>query len=97
MDKIPMLDPDMSGKPMKEPTEQSLSIAKQDKLEKSVTLNKSDTDFVDKWSQQISTKLMCGWKLLDEVCERAAGGCYGDLPLVQDLSGEVIKFTSSLF
>jgi hypothetical protein len=87
-----MLDPDMSGRLLVEKTEQQKQQeqgAGRDHLDRVTTLQKADTDFVDKWSQQISSKLLLGWRLLDEVCVRAAGGCSGDLPLVKDLAGEV--------
>lgn len=95
MSQIPMLDPDMSGKLEGEgqsgQNQERVSgkIEEKDMLNCPVTLNKTDTDFVEKWSQQISSKLLQGWMLLDEVCVRSAGGCRGDLPLVKDLAGQV--------
>lgn len=90
MSQIPVLDPDMSGRPLQERSEQEV-----DALNSPMTLQKSQTDFVDKWSQEISSKLLCGWMLLDEVCVRAAGGCHGDLPLLKDLAGQVSRVEAS--
>lgn len=94
MSQIPMLDPDMSGRPLLERSSQG---QEEDMLNSPITLQKVDTDFVDKWSHEISTKLLCGWKLLDEVCVRSAGGCFGDLPLVKDLNGEVSECEYQLY
>jgi hypothetical protein len=95
MSGIPMLDPDMSGTLFVDNQKQHKvnndkeSEEEFDMLDSSITLDKSATDFVEKWSQHISSKLLMGWMLLDEVCVRAEGGCYGDLPLVKDLAGQV--------
>ena len=48
-----------------------------------------ELDSLEKWSQAISTKLLQGFLLLDEVCLRKESGCNGDLPLLQDTMGEV--------
>ena len=79
-----MLDPDMSGKLLKD-KDKDKHVVNEDKFS-------VDNSFVEKWSHEISSKLLCGWVLLDEACERAASGCNGDLPLLRDLSGEVSKF-----
>jgi hypothetical protein len=88
---IPMLDPDMSGRLLDSSDERKRGENEEENnvLNQCIPLDQEESEFVDKWSKQISTKLLCGWVLLDEVCERSGGGCHGDLPLLRDLHGEV--------
>ena len=53
---------------------------------------KQSKELLEKASNEISKKLLCGWSLLSEVC---SGTCNGDVPLMKDLNGNVRNLTQN--
>lgn len=82
MDQIPTLDPDTGDIAIVSKVQHCDDNSTNDATEL------PELDSLEKWSQAISTKLLQGFLLLDEVCLRKESGCNGDLPLLQDTMGE---------
>ena len=59
-----------------------------DQMELETTV-KSNSEFLNKASNEISKKLLLGWSLLSEECTRT---CNGDVPLMKDLEGNVCSY-----
>lgn len=64
------------------------------KLTNNLIKSQQNAELLDKASNEISKKLLCGWSLLSEVCN---GACNGNVPLMSDLNGNVSNLTKEYF